>query len=330
MMITGKRSLLLLCFSCVLLSRIGHAEEICKLQPLDSNLLTAVEKLTKESALSEKVSDRIINCLKEPCDTVKQGLVILSFKLKNTAKPAGDLQSSWLTELEPSSVAKVWHLLPKEARLWCIKAFIENLQCTVTTNSNECDEVETNILLEKFTTARTAYTDLLLIESGLEPFPEVDSKDENQTLSARESMARYAQRLKIDGPPALWLAEQFSDPQNETKLIEPHWFSSLAPQCRIEAFANVTDLQDNDSQADAADLDAAARIARFAWFYKTCHRYRIIAAHQDKDNIEAQEKIFREQQEEKLKLQQEAQARAAASFSSTEDEESGDGPVEEL
>eukprot|EP00633_Aureoumbra_lagunensis_P000516 CAMPEP_0197293638 /NCGR_PEP_ID=MMETSP0890-20130614/29459_1 /TAXON_ID=44058 ORGANISM="Aureoumbra lagunensis, Strain CCMP1510" /NCGR_SAMPLE_ID=MMETSP0890 /ASSEMBLY_ACC=CAM_ASM_000533 /LENGTH=143 /DNA_ID=CAMNT_0042768561 /DNA_START=541 /DNA_END=972 /DNA_ORIENTATION=- len=143
-------------------------------------------------------------------------------------------------------------------------------------------------------------------------------------------MARYAQRLKIDGPPALWLAEQFSDPQNETKLIEPHWFSSLAPQCRIEAFANVTDLQDNDSQADAADLDAAARIARFAWFYKTCHRYRIIAAHQDKDNIEAQEKIFREQQEEKLKLQQEAQARAAASFSSTEDEESGDGPVEEL
>lgn len=237
----------------------GVGAQDCSLQGLPEAALTTVSSLA-EASLPSKHASNLMGVLAEPCDAVKQGLLIMGFKMKNTASPLADFMRSLL---DTSVVADVWLRVPSEPRTWMLKSFISSLPCKVSPGATKCDEEDTNAVLAKFEAARFEFTSARLAEFGMQPFATSDDDD---------AMRKYVARINVTGPAADWTVAQFND-------TEPDWFAGIAARCRVQAHARVPGVSDADDSADLADLAAATRVAMWAWHFKACHRDAVLAAY---------------------------------------------------
>jgi len=283
-----------LCRLCLVLVA-SLAEDDCGLEALEAGALAEVEALAAKS-LSAKLAERYVNLLKEPCSKLHRGLILMSFQLKNTAQPLGVLMKDIITTLDTPKVTHLWRIFPTDARDWMLKSFINGLPCTM--KDGKCEEADTNDAVTKFEDARQRFALDRLEERGLEPFPEAKEDDDEEASREEDddatvkaaaangtttetntsvAMLGYAKRLKIDGDAARWLASQFADD------AEPDWFSAVAPHCRSEARAKAPD---TTAEPEFFDLDAVARLAEYAWYYKDCHRHFILMAYEARNNTD--------------------------------------------
>mmetsp|Transcript_21966 Transcript_21966/g.74490 ORF Transcript_21966/g.74490 Transcript_21966/m.74490 type:complete len:294 (-) Transcript_21966:182-1063(-) len=279
----------------LLVAAAGAAEPAaeCKKQPL-SAAATAVVQKHASAALTAKAAAQVVALVGAPCNLVNQGLIIMTFKMKNTAEPLGRFTQLLLGELEDKTVAEFWTLFPAEPRHWMLKSLIANLPCRVAAGASKCDEEETNVVLNKFESARFEFTQKQLGDAGMAPFP--SDKDAGAAVEAsekkspadevKEAMSQYAARLGVDGAPAEWLVGEFTSKvaagENAT-MVEPDWFRGIATRCRVRAHQHVPDVDTTDAETDLADLSTATRAAAWAWHYKNCHKLSVLAAFADKD-----------------------------------------------
>ena len=146
----------------LLLTTIGRCEEDCK--GLEGEALKKVATIT-ETSLQPKIAERYLNLMNEPCSTLNKGLILMSFQLKNTASGLATLMTEVLNALDPPSVAAMLRIVPNDARVWMLKAFVHALPCTQ--KDGVCEEEETKKLLKKFEAARDAYAMNGLVRLGL-------------------------------------------------------------------------------------------------------------------------------------------------------------------
>lgn len=276
-----------------LAASLNDGSDECTLEPLDAATLASIEALAA-ATLNEKHATNLMGVLREPCSKMKQGMLTMGFKMKNTAAPLATVMTDILNSVEAPCVAEMWTLLPREPRTWMLKAFINSLPCRVSPGATKCDEEETNLVLARFEESRFEFTQRRLAEAGMAPFPtEVAEQSTSGEDNVQQAMERYVKRLGIEGEAAAWVLSEFKaaprqdNATNQTLTIEPAWFSGIASRCRIQAHAQVPDVRDADETAELADLDAATRVAMWAWHYKDCHRTLVLSAFEIKDQLPA-------------------------------------------
>lgn len=265
-----------------------EGREECSLQGLDARSLGTVRTLA-EATLIEKHSTNLIALLGDPCDQVKRGMVTMGFKMRNTAEPLADFTTKLLEALPADKVAEAWSLLPSEPRTWTLKAFINSLPCRVAPGASKCDEESTNSILGKFEEARFQYTQRRVADAGMDPFPADEERPEEG------AMEKYVKRLGIAEEASKWVLSEFQTTENQT-IVEPDWFLGIANRCRGLAHSKVPDVGDAEKSADLADLDAATRVALWAWHYKDCHRSQVLIAYGEHHN--RKEDVASEKREE--------------------------------
>ena len=271
----------------------------CALEAYDPATLPVLAQLLK-SHLTPKHSKQMLDVMNDPCDKIKQGIIMNSFKLKNTKFALAKFVDQALRDLEPDRVANFWELVPGEPRLWMLKAFITSLPCKVDKATQMCTEESTNEVLALFDKARTLYAKRALVAKGLEPFPaDEEDEDDKETsdddaaaaATAGDVVTRYASRLGIDGAAVDWLKTKF-EPTAEQKaanpnatIAEPTWFRSISIQCRQRAslYAPSGDKVSEDT-SDMANLDSAVSTQLWAWYYKQCHKASVENHFEHKDD----------------------------------------------
>ena len=261
-------------------------EKVCALEPYDAAALPILDALLG-SHLTPKHYGQVVELMKDPCDAVKQGIVMNSFKMRNTGVALGKFLADALRDLEADQVANFYELVPADPRSWVLKAFVAGLACTVKKGATTCAEAETNELLALFEKSRSRYAERLLESKGLELFPVQEAPDE-PLGDYKAVTARYCARMKIEDEVCAWLAEELkpSDAdvsKDETSVVaEPLWFRAVAAQCRQKAAAYAPN--HGDTAASMADLDHAVDAALYAWYFQSCHRNSIIHKYEHKDD----------------------------------------------
>ena len=262
-------------------------EKVCALEPYDAAALPILDALLG-SHLTPKHYGQVVELMKDPCDAVKQGIVMNSFKMRNTGVALGKFLADALRDLEADQVANFYELVPADPRSWVLKAFVAGLACTVKKGATTCAEAETNELLALFEKSRSRYAERLLESKGLELFPVQEAPDE-PLGDYKAATAHFCARMKIeDEATVAWLAEELKPTdanvaKDETSLVaEPLWFRAVAAQCRQKAAAYAPN--HGDTAASMADLDHAVDAALYAWYFQSCHRNSIIHKYEHKDD----------------------------------------------
>ena len=263
-------------------------EKVCALEPYDAAALPILDALLG-SHLTPKHYGQVVELMKDPCDAVKQGIVMNSFKMRNTGVALGKFLADALRDLEADQVANFYELVPADPRSWVLKAFVAGLACTVKKGESTCAEVETNELLALFEKSRSRYAERLLEAKGLELFPVQEALDPESLGDYKAVTAHFCARMKIeDEATVAWLAEELKPTdadvaKDETKVFaEPLWFRAVAAQCRQKAAAYAPN--HGDTAASMADLDHAVDAALYAWYFQSCHRNSIIHKYEHKDD----------------------------------------------
>lgn len=250
------------------------------MEPLDATSLDIVTASLAETTLNEKHSTSVVEVLGDPCSPVKRGMITMGFKMRNTAEPLAALMIKLLERLPADRVAEVWSLIPAEPRTWTLRAFINSLPCRIAPGASQCDEESTNTILGKFEDARFEFTQKRLALAGMDPFPSTSSPKSGRSESTAEdsSMEKYVKGLGMSEDPAsAWVLSQFDQTEGDE---EPEWFRGIASKCSGHAHSHIPDVKDANEAAELSDLDAATRVAVWAWHYKDCHKTHLLAAYQ--------------------------------------------------
>jgi len=258
----------------------------CALTPYERATYPVVEALLRQHLLP-KHAGQVLNLLADPCDNIKQGLVMNTFKMRNTNVALGSFMRDALSALEPERVGELLSLVPADPRAWILKSFIASLPCRVPRGASRCVQEATNDALEAYETARQAYARRALRARGMEPFPEDDDNVlAGDGAGGEPAMARYAWKLGIEGDAAAWLLEEF-EPKKKADgavLSEPEWFRDVATSCRARAHARAPGAQTADEDGELTNLDNAVLTATWTWHYKTCHKAAVVAAFENRDD----------------------------------------------